>query len=90
MLEIKNLLFQPLTLHLADSNKSIHLAARGKAVIKDKDLSREIRKAQAKGWISLKAVNSQQSEVAGQKITTNPKLPTNDGRQPTKNRRAKS
>jgi len=46
MLEIKNLLFQPLVLHLADSTKSIHLKSRGKTAIKDKDLSQEIKKAQ--------------------------------------------
>ena len=43
MLEIKNLLFQPLTLHLADSTKSIHLGSRDKATIKEKDLSQEIK-----------------------------------------------
>ncbi len=62
MLEIKNLLFQPLTLHLADSNKSIHLSARGKATIKDKDLSQEIRKAQAKGWVSVKTIDGQDTQ----------------------------
>ncbi len=54
MLEIKNLLFQPLTLHLADSNKSIHLGSRDKATIKGKDLSREIEKARVRGWISVR------------------------------------
>jgi hypothetical protein len=54
MLQMKNLLFQPLTLHLADSNKSIHLASRGTTTIKDKELSQEIKRAQAKGWISIK------------------------------------
>jgi len=54
MLEIKNLLFQPLTLHLADSTKSIHLGSRDKTTIKDKELSREIEKAQARGWISVR------------------------------------
>lgn len=62
MLEIKNLLFQPLTLHLADSGKSIHLGSRSKATIKEKDLSQEIKKAQAKGWVSLKTIEDQKPQ----------------------------
>ncbi len=54
MLEIKNLLFQPLSLHLKDSNKSIHLVSRGKVAIQEKDLSQEIKKAQSKGRISIR------------------------------------
>jgi hypothetical protein len=90
VLEIKNLLFQPLTLHLVDSNKSIHLAARGKAVIKDRDSSREIKKAQVKGWISIKPVDGGQLSVDG-KASQNHE-PTTDNRQQTtgKNRRVKS
>ncbi len=54
MLEIKNLLFQPLCLHLKDSNKSIHLTSRARATIQEKDLSQEIKKAQSKGWVSIR------------------------------------
>ena len=54
MLEIKNLLFQPLVLHLADSSKSVHLGSRGKATIKEKDLSQEIKRAQSRGWVAVK------------------------------------
>ncbi len=54
MLEIKNLLFQPLCLHLKDSNKSIHLVSRGRTTIQEKDLSQEIKKARDKGWISIR------------------------------------
>ena len=61
MLEIKNLLFQPLVLHLADSTKSIHLKSREKVTIKDKDISQEIKKAQNKGWISIKETTVQES-----------------------------
>ena len=57
MLEIKNLLFQPLTLHLVDSNKSIHLSSRDKATIKEKDLSQEIKRAQVRGWVSIKTID---------------------------------
>ncbi len=59
MLEIKNLLFQPLTLHLAKSNESIHLTSRGKATIKDDAISPEIQRAQAKGWVTVKTVEAQ-------------------------------
>jgi len=72
MPEIKNLLFQPLTLHLADSNKSIHLASRGKVTLKDKELSQEIKRAQAKGWVSIKnlpTADSQQPTKKGRAKT---------------------
>ncbi len=61
MLEIKNLLFQPLVLHLSDSTKSIHLKSRGKTSIKDKDLSQEVKKAQSKGWVSIKEIAVKES-----------------------------
>ncbi len=62
MLEIRNLLFQPLTLHLAKSNESIHLTSRGKAIIKDDALSLEIQRAQAKGWVTVKTVEAQEAQ----------------------------
>ena len=54
MIEIRNLKFQPLTLHLANSKRSVHLASRGKAEIDDKDVSVEIRNAAQKGFLALR------------------------------------
>ncbi len=82
MLEIKNLLFQPLTLHLADSNKTIHLTSRGKTTIKEKYLSQEIKNAQSKGWISIKEADSQKPVADSNQSET-------DSQKATKKRRAK-
>ncbi|MFQ5647428.1 MAG: hypothetical protein ACE5GM_10895 [bacterium] len=65
MIEIKNLLFQPLVLNLADSNKSLHLASRGKTTINDKDLSREIRNLEAKGFIKIEKQKPKPKEKRG-------------------------
>lgn len=54
MIEIRNLKFQPLTLHLANSKRTVHLAPRGKAEIDDKDVSDEIRNAARRGFIVLR------------------------------------
>lgn len=67
MLLLKNLLFQPLTLHLADSTKSVHLGPRGKETIRDKDLSKEINKAHLLGIIDVKPVESKDVTADGKK-----------------------
>ena len=54
MVEIRNLKFQPLTLHLANSKRTVHLASRGKAEIDDRDVSVEIRNATQKGFLTLR------------------------------------
>ena len=54
MIEIRNLKFQPLTLHLANSKRTVHLASRGKAEIDEKDVSDEIRNAARRGFIALR------------------------------------
>jgi len=56
MIEIRNLKFQPLTLHLANSKRTVHLASRGRAEIDDKDVSVEIRNAAQKRFLTLREV----------------------------------
>ena len=56
MIELRNLKFQPLTLHLADSKRTVHLASRGKTRIASKDVSAEIRSAARKGFLTLQEV----------------------------------
>ena len=53
MVEIRNLKFQPLTLHLANSKRSVHLPPRGRTEIEDKDVSAEMRRAADRGFIVL-------------------------------------
>ena len=54
MIEIRNLKFQPLTLHLANSKRSVHLASRGRTEIDEKDVSAEMRRAAERGFITLR------------------------------------
>jgi len=56
MVEIRNLKFQPLTLHLANSKRSVHLGPRGRTEIEDKDVSAEMRRAAERGFITLREV----------------------------------
>jgi len=70
MIEIRNLKFQPLTLHLANSKRTVHLASRGKAEIDDRDLSDEIRNAAQKGFLALRELKrARQSKPAISRLT---------------------
>jgi len=53
MVQIRNLKFQPLTLHLANSKRSVHLRPRGRTEIEDRDVSAEMRRAADRGFIVL-------------------------------------
>ncbi len=58
MVEIKNRKFQPLTLHLANSKRSVHLLPRGKTEVADTEVSDEMRRAAERGFIALRRVPS--------------------------------
>ncbi|MFH1921683.1 MAG: hypothetical protein ABIP48_17600 [Planctomycetota bacterium] len=58
MVEIRNLKFQPLALHLANSKRTVHLASRGKAEIDDRDVSAEIRNAAQNGCLTLREIKN--------------------------------
>jgi hypothetical protein len=53
MIEIKNLLFQPLTFHLAGDGQGLHLNPRERKSIGNEQLSPEIEAAAKRGLISL-------------------------------------
>ena len=53
MIEIKNLLFQPLTLYLAGDGRGLHLNPRESRTVSDDDLSPEIEAAAKRGLVSL-------------------------------------
>ena len=53
MIEIKNLLFQPLTFHLAGDGQGLHLNPRERKSIGTELLSPEIEAAAKRGLISL-------------------------------------
>lgn len=52
-INIKNLLFQPLALHLATDGEGLHLSARECREILAERVSEEIQMAAARGFVSL-------------------------------------
>lgn len=52
-INIKNLLFQPLALHLASDGEGLHLSARECREILAEHVSEEIERAAARGLVSL-------------------------------------
>ena len=53
MIEIKNLLFQPLTFHLAGGGQGLHLNPRERRTLGEDDISAEIDAAAKRGFVSL-------------------------------------
>lgn len=53
MIDIKNLLFQPLTFHLGGDGQGLHLNPRERKSISNEQLSPEIEAAAKRGLISL-------------------------------------
>ena len=53
MIEIKNLLFQPLTFHLAGGGRGLHLNPRERRTLGEDDISAEIDTAAKRGFVSL-------------------------------------
>ena len=56
MIEIKNLLFQPLTFHLAGGGRGLHLNPRERRTLEEDDISPEIDVAANRGFVSLTPV----------------------------------
>ena len=56
MIEIKNLLFQPLTFHLAGGGRGLHLNPRERRTLGEDDISAEIDAAAKRGFVSLTPV----------------------------------
>lgn len=52
-MKLKNLLFQPLTLHLSVDNEGLHLNSREVTEVLDHQVSDEIRLAAARGLVSI-------------------------------------
>ena len=52
MIEIKNLLFQPLTFHLAGGGRGLHLNPRERRTLEEDDISAEIDAAAKRGLAS--------------------------------------
>ena len=57
MIEIRNLMFQPLAFHMVGDEGSIHLGSRERMIIPEEHISDEIRTAVARGFVSLADVS---------------------------------
>lgn len=53
MIEIRNLLFQPLTFQLAGEQRGLHLGSRQRKLVDDAQVSEEIRVAAKRGFVAL-------------------------------------
>ncbi|MBD3395106.1 MAG: hypothetical protein GF418_05710 [Chitinivibrionales bacterium] len=79
MIEIKNLLFQPLTFHLAGDGQGLHLNPRERKSIGNEQLSPEIEAAAKRGLISLTETvkppeaSAKTGKPSAKKSTTKPK-----------------
>jgi len=62
--EVKNLLFQPLTLARNEGGPGVHLGARERLTLADKDISSEMRRAARQGFISITPVVEETSVPA--------------------------
>lgn len=79
MIEIKNLLFQPLTFHLASDGQGLHLNTRERKSIGNEQMSPEIEAAAKRGLISLTetakppGASAKTGRSPAKKSTTKPK-----------------
>ncbi len=68
MIEIRNLLFQPLTFQLAGEQRGLHLGSRQRKLVDDAQVSEEIRTAAKRGFVALTVL--EQSAATKEVVTT--------------------
>lgn len=61
MIEVKNLLFQPLAFHLRDGKESLHLGPRQRRLIEAEAVSPELEQAARRKFVALTEVKEQSS-----------------------------
>lgn len=81
MIEIRNLLFQPLTFQLADEEHGLHVGPRQTKTIEDDKLSQEIEAAGKRGFVSIGTVETPPDEFDPETMMSAPAEPTADGTQ---------
>jgi hypothetical protein len=79
MIEIKNLLFQPLTLRRTGGG-GLHLGPREKAKLPEADVSEEMKRAEARGLIALKAAEETETETVTPAEEPSEEIPTSKRR----------
>ena len=71
MIEIRNLLFQPLTFHLAGNEHGLHLGSRQRKLVEDAQVSEEMRSAAKGGFVVLTPLE-QPDQTEAQPAVTEP------------------
>jgi len=73
VIEIRNLLFQPLTFQLAGEQRGLHLGSRQRKPIDDAQVSDEIRIAAKRGFVALTVLEQpDQPEAQSEDVVTSP------------------
>ena len=73
MIEIRNLLFQPLTFQLAGEQRGLHLGSRQRKLVDDAQVSDEIRVAAKRGFVVLTVLEQpDQPEAQSEDVVTSP------------------
>lgn len=81
MIEIRNLLFQPLTFQLAGEEHGLHVGPRQTKTIEDDKLSQEIEAAGKRGFVSIGTVETPPEEFDPETMMSAPVDSTADGTQ---------
>jgi len=76
VIEIRNLLFQPLTFQLAGEERGLHLSSRQRKLIDDAQVSEGIRTAAKRGFVALTAIEQpdqpEAQPAASEDVVTTP------------------
>lgn len=81
MIEIRNLLFQPLTFQLAGEEHGLHVGPRQTKTIEDDKLSQEIEAAGQRGFVSIGTAETPPDEFDPETMMSAPADPDADGTQ---------
>jgi hypothetical protein len=72
VIEIRNMLFQPLTFQLAGAQEGLHIHSREIREILEEHISEEILSAAARGFIELTGLGSSEESVTGDSPSDTP------------------
>ena len=83
MIEIRNLLFQPLTFQLAGEERGLHLSSRQRKLIEDAQVSEEMRTAAKGGFVVLTTLEQSDQPEAQPVAAGFAEIPSENAEQPS-------
>lgn len=83
MIEIRNLLFQPLTFHLAGNEHGLHLGSRQRKLVEDAEVSEEMRTAAKGGFVVLTTLEQSDQPEAEPVAAGFAEIPSENAEQPS-------